>query len=81
MLAREAHREPRLLEDLFGRHAELLLHVQRAGRDEGVNARCVGPLQRVDAARDVAIVRAAETRHDAVLDAVGDGAYGLEVPV
>ena len=38
-VAREAHRQPGLLEHLVGRHAQLLLHVQRAGGDEGVDAR------------------------------------------
>ena len=71
---REAHRELRLLEHLLGRHAQLLLHVQRAGGDEGVDAPGLRALQRVDAALDVAVVGAAQAGHDRVLDHLGDRA-------
>ena len=57
-VAREAHRQLRLLEHLLGRHAQLLLHVQRAGGDEGVDARARRALQRLGGARDVAVVGA-----------------------
>jgi hypothetical protein len=80
-IAREAHREPRLLVDLLGRHAQLLLHVQRAGRNEGVDAPGLRSLQGVDAALDVAVVRAAQAAHGRVLDNVGDRAHRLEVAV
>ena len=38
VLARELHRLHRRLEHLVGLHAQLLLHVDRAGGDEGVDA-------------------------------------------
>jgi hypothetical protein len=38
VFARPADRLHRLLDDLVGRHAQLLLHVDRAGGDEGVDA-------------------------------------------
>src|SRR5687768_15615804 len=80
-IPRIAHREPGLLVHLLGRHAQLLFHVQRAGGDEGVDAPGVRPLQRVDAALDVAVVRAAQAAHGRVPDGAGDGAHRLEVAV
>jgi hypothetical protein len=38
VLACPADRLDGLLDHLIGRHAQLLLHVDRAGRDEGVDA-------------------------------------------
>src|SRR5205085_554598 len=82
MLLREAHGKFRLLEDLLRRHAELLLHVQRARGDEGVDAPGAPRLlQRVDAALDVAVVRAAQAADGRILHHAGDGLDGLEVAV
>src|SRR4051812_10638497 len=81
MLAREAYRELRLLVHLLRRHAQLLLHVQRARGDEGVDAPGPRVLQRIDAALDVAVVRAAQAAHHRVLHRAGDGAHRLEVAV
>src|SRR5205807_1998550 len=81
MLAREAHREPRLLEHLLGRHAQLLLHVKRAGGDERVDAPGLGVLQRLDATLDIPVIGATEAANDRVLDGLGDGTHRLEVAV
>ena len=72
VIARELHREPRGLVYLVRRHAELLLHVQRARREEGVDAPRLRPLQGLDTARDIAVVGAAEASHGRVLDGIGD---------
>src|SRR5712692_8372432 len=77
-----AHREPCRLEHLLGRHPELLLHVQRAGGDEGMDAPgSFRVLQRVDAALDVAVVRAAQAADRRLPDGLRDRAHRLEVPV
>src|SRR5919198_3118655 len=81
-IAGKAHREPRLLIDLFRRHAQLLLHVERARGDERMDApRTLGPLERVDAALDVAVVRPAQAADGGLLHGIGDGAHRLEVAV
>src|SRR5688500_4961077 len=80
-VAREAHRQLRLLEHLLGRHAQLLFHVQRAGGDEGVDAPGFRAGQRIDAALDVAVVGAAQAAYRRVLHRVGDGAHRFEIAV
>jgi hypothetical protein len=67
-VARKAHRQPGLLQHLFGRHAQLLLHVQRAGGDEGVDAAAGGAGQRLGGAADVAVVGARQRADGGVLD-------------
>jgi hypothetical protein len=81
VLPREAHRQLRLLEHLLARHAQLLLHVQLAGGDEGVDARAGRPLQRLGGAADVAVVGARQRAHRAVLDGLRDGAHRLEIAI
>ena len=80
-VAGEAHRLDRLLQHLLAGHAQLLLHVEFAGGDEGVDARAVGAGQCLGGARDVAIVGAGQRADRAVLDRRGDGLDGLEVAV
>ena len=55
-VASEAHRLHRLLQHLLGRHAQFLLHVQRTGGNEGVNAGALSSLERLRGARDVSVV-------------------------
>ncbi|MNS97555.1 hypothetical protein D3C72_1318920 [compost metagenome] len=81
LVAREAHGQLGLLMHLVGRHAQLLLHVQRRGRDEGVDAPTRRALQGLGRARDVAVVGTRQAAHRRVLDRVGDGLHGLEVAV
>jgi hypothetical protein len=70
-----------LFEHLVGRHAQLLLHVQCAGRKEQVDARRGTTLQRLGGTRDVAVVGASQRAHGAVLDRVGDRLHAFEVAV
>jgi hypothetical protein len=62
-VAREAHREPGLLEDLLARHAQLFLHVQVAGGEEDVDPRRLAALERIGGAADVAVVGARQRAH------------------
>ena len=81
-VAREAHRQPGLLEHLLGRHAQLLLHVQRRLVAMKVWMRDARrALQRLGGARDVAVVGARQRADGGVLDRVGDRLDGLEVAV
>ena len=81
-VAREAHRQLRLLEHLLGRHAQLLLHVQRRGRDEGVDARRAAPPFSASAARVMSRSLArAQRAHGRVPDRAGDRLHRLEVAV
>ncbi len=80
-VARKAHRQPRLLQDLLARHAQLLLHVQITGGDEGVDARRRSPLQGLGGTRDVAVVGARQRAHGGLADVAGDGLDRLEVAV
>ena len=75
----------RALDHLVRRHHELLLHVDRARGDEGVDAGTAGAFDRLGGAFDVAARRARESGddHARVLggDRAGDGADRLEVAV
>jgi hypothetical protein len=63
----------------LGRHLQLVLHVQRAGRDEGVDARAGRELDRRAGPVDVLGRRPGQSRDGAVLDPLGDLADRLEV--
>src|SRR5258706_10177159 len=77
----ETHGESGRLEHLLGRHAELLLHVQRAGGDEDMDAPGIRAFQRIDGALDVGVVGGAQPEYRRVLHRVGKGAHRLEVAV
>src|SRR6185503_624981 len=78
---RVADRELGLLDHLLGGHAQLLLHVDRAGGEERVDAPRLCAFQRIDPALDVLVVGAAQARHGRVLDDVGDRPHRLEIAV
>jgi hypothetical protein len=79
VLARPADGLHRLLDDLVGRHAQLLLHVDRAGGDEGVDAAGLGRLDGLAGAADVVLVGARQRADGGLLDRLGDRADRLEV--
>jgi hypothetical protein len=80
-VARKPRRQPRLLEDLLARHAELFLHVQIARRQEDVDARRLAALQRLGGARDVAVVGARERADRRGADRLRDRLHRFEVAV
>ena len=65
--ARLLHRAHCLLHHLVRLHAQLVLHVDRAGGDKGVDAPGVGAGQRFGSAFDVGIDGARQAAHGAVL--------------
>jgi hypothetical protein len=71
----QLHRLHRLLDDLVGRHAQLLLHVDRAGGDEGVDAAGRGRLDGLAGAADVVLVGARQRADGGFLDALGDAQW------
>ena len=80
-VARKARGQPGLLKHLVRRHAQLLLHVQGAGRKEQVQAAGGGRLQRFRGARDVAVVGAGQRADGGLLDHFGDRSDAFEVAV
>jgi hypothetical protein len=80
-IARETHRLDRLLQHLLARHAQLLLHVELAGGNEGVDAGAVRALERLGGARDVAVVGARQRAHGGVFDGVGDCLHTIKISV
>jgi hypothetical protein len=80
-VARKACGKLSLLIDLLGGHAEFFLHVQRAGGEEHVDARCGGAFQGVDAALDVAVVCAAQPADLRIANRSRDRLHRLEVAV
>jgi hypothetical protein len=66
-------------DDLVGLHAQLFAHVDRRGRDEGVDAAVVDAGQRLADAVDVGVGRACQAAHPAVADRGRDRAHGLEI--
>ena len=59
-IARKTYRQLGLLKHLIGRHAQLLLHVQRRSSNKSVNACPVGASQRLGCAGDVPVIGARE---------------------
>ena len=81
VFARPADRLDRLRDDLVGRHAQLLLHVDRAGGDEGVDAPARRRADGLAGAADVVLVGARQRTDGGLLDRLGDRAHRLEVAV
>ena len=79
ILARLFHRTHRLFQHLLRAHAQLALHMNRRGGDEGVNAPGVGRPERLAGAFDVLVQRPRQTADGAVLDRLGHGPDRLEV--
>src|SRR3569833_3022807 len=79
VLPRAFHRTLCLLDLLIGLHAELHLHVDGRGRDEGVDARRTRALQCLRCAIDVLVDRPREAAHGALGHRLGDGLHRLEV--
>jgi len=72
-------RPARLLDDLVGLEAELLLHVDRARPEHDVNARPNGAGERLGCGIDVLATGADERRDGGCLKSGSDGAHALEV--
>ncbi len=81
VLARELHRLHRGLQHLLLAHAQLQLHVDGAGRDEGVDALARGGRHGLAGPPDVVLVGARERADGRLPHGLGDGADGLEVAV
>ena len=79
VLARELDGAHGGLEHLLLAHAQLELHVDRARRDEGVDALPGRGRHGLAGAPDVVVVGARERAHGRVPHGLGDGADGLEV--
>src|SRR5262249_37860241 len=79
ILSGARHRRDHHLVDLFRLHLQLPLHVDRRGRDEGVDAAAPGRLDGFAGAVDVGLAGAGKAADDGVLRALGDLAYGVEV--
>ena len=80
-VAREAHGQRGLVQHLLAGHAQLLLHVEFAGGDEGVDARSVGAGQRLGGTGDVAVVGTGQRADGAALHGRGNRLDGLEVAI
>ena len=80
-VAGKAHRPPGRVDDLVGSHAQLLFHVDRAGRDEGVDAPGTRRLDRLEGTRDVLVEGPAQPRHGGILDDFGNRLDRFEIAV
>jgi hypothetical protein len=80
-VARKAHSVPGRDENVLGRHAQLLLHVDRAGCNERMDAPGLRRLDRFQRPRDVLVEGAAQARHGRILDGFGYSLDCLEVAV
>ena len=77
--ARLAHRAVDLGEHLLAAHAQLVLEVDVAGRDEGVDARAHGALERLRRALDVLSSGAREAADAGLLEIARHRAHRLEI--
>ena len=80
-VAREGHAVDHRPMHVVGRHAELVLHVQRTGRNEGVDALAPGGRERLGGAFDILAPRTRERAHDGFGDDLRDLGNRLEVAV
>ena len=71
-IARAGYRLVDRLDHVFRRHAQDVVAVLRAGRDEGVDAAALGGLERLGAALDVGDTGAGQAADDALGDDLGD---------
>ncbi len=78
-LARHLHAFDGGLEDLLLRHVELVLAVDRARREEHVNAMLRGILQRLGRKLDIVLVAAGEAADDGAFDFARHGVDALPV--
>jgi hypothetical protein len=79
--ARLPHGPIDLLENPLAAHAQLVLEVDVAGRDEGVDARLARALERLRAALDVGRAGACQPADRGLAQGLGDAGDGLEVPL
>ena len=80
-VARKLNGQSRLLMHLLRRHAQLLLHVQRAGSDECVNAGAGRTLQGLGGTRDVAVIGSRQRTYGGLSDLVSNGLDRFEVAI
>jgi len=78
-IARPFDRPDRLLHHLVGRHAKLLLHVNRGGGDEGVNAPRVGLFQCLACPVDILLQGTGQAADGALPDRPGHCLDRLEI--
>ena len=78
-VARLGHRPNGLLDHLVRLHAQLVLHMNRAGGDKGMDTSGVGPGECFGSAFDIGIDGAGQATDGAVLDMVGHGFDGGEI--
>ena len=71
--------EYRLLDHLIRGHAELLLHMNRRGGNEGMNPPRIGRLDRLARPRNIVFVGTRQRTHGGILDGLGNGVDRIEV--
>ena len=79
MLAREFHAHDHVLDDLCAAHAELVLAMQRAGRDEGMDARRSGAIERARAGFDIPRMATGEGGDRRAAHLARNGVNGAEI--
>ena len=79
VFTRPADRLDRLLNHLIGRHAQLLFHVDRRSRDEGMDTPGLGRLDRLAGAANVVLVGARQRADGRILDDLGNRLDGIEI--
>ena len=72
VLQRQFDRLDRCFDNLVGLHAQLLFHVDRAGRDKGVDAPGSGRLDRLAGGAHIALVGARQRANSGILDDAGN---------
>ena len=79
VVTRPADRLHGLLDDLIGRHAQLFLHVDRAGSDECMDATGSCRPDGLAGTADVVLVGTRQRTDGRVLDRLGDGVDRIEI--
>jgi hypothetical protein len=81
MIAGARHARNHRLVDVFRLHLQLVLHMQRAGRNEGVDSPPFGVLQGFRRAIDILVAGASQSADDGILDHLADLGHRLEVAI
>ena len=75
------HRLFGLLQHLVWGHAQLFLHVQRTGRNEGVDACPVCTRQCIGSTANVTVIGSGQRTYGGIFDDVGNGLHSFKVTV
>ena len=80
-VAGKTHRLTGLLKHLVGRHAQLFLHVQGRGGNEGMDAAPFRTFEGLGRSRNISVVGSGQRTHGGVFDRIGNRVHRIKIAV